>query len=478
MKKYIINNEDNCTQWVVQHIFFCFFKQINLIKRFVDEFCMQTDATFNTIKLHLPLSVIVEITNTFKAFSIAFCFIISELTETFEFVNTQLKKLMFYNHSNLTVIVENFSKSLNAVMVRCEGQAKQINKEKEVNKDVKADEEEMSEELRLSFKASVKMKKDCILQLCEWHAVKAIKKRLVVADQYIKKRWKKLSNYIWDWMKSFIITVLKKQWEHLLMKLKTSEREYLIIFYQLKKPQFIKAYIKQYLNLDVHFTQQNKSYHVVVKAVVHQQLLLPDAVHQLHDHVKQLAENINEKINRQRKSLSQLMNKKAFQILEPQITHQTLVLLISEWEMMKLLSDLIESDCMSVCELLRWWGLSCKHWMYSAVFRAILLPLSLVHSWWFLNASADVSESWVMMFNVSNNFKKKKNLKKNSKKNSKKKMKKKTEDHSRRQHQGNRYWDHRVNITMSAAVRAIEYQKQLTDSQAESFVSALDKNID
>jgi len=31
---------------------------------------------------------------------------------------------------------------------------------------------------------------------------------------------------------------------------------------------------------------------------------------------------------------------------------------------------------------------------------------------------------------------------------------------------------------MSAAVRAIEYQKQLTGSQAESFVSALDKNID
>jgi len=56
-------------------------------------------------------------------------------------------------------------------------------------------------------------------------------------------------------VKSFTITVLKKQQEHLLMKLKTSEREYLTIFYQLKKPQFIKAYIKQYFNLDVHFTQ-------------------------------------------------------------------------------------------------------------------------------------------------------------------------------------------------------------------------------
>ena len=157
---------------------------------------MQTDAMFNTNKLHLSLSVIVEIINTFKTFSIAFCFIISELTETFEFVNTQLKKLMFYDRSDPAVIVEDFSKNLNAVMTKCEGQARQADREKEVNKDVKADREEMSEESRLSFKASVKMKKDCILQLCEWHAVEAIKKRLVIADQYIKKRQKKLTDYI------------------------------------------------------------------------------------------------------------------------------------------------------------------------------------------------------------------------------------------------------------------------------------------
>ena len=167
MKKYIIDNENNCTQQVVQHIFFCFSEQINLAKRFVSGFCMQTDATFNTNKLHLSLSVIVEITNTFKTFSVAFCFIIFKSTEAFEFVNTQLKKLMFYDCSDSAVIVENFSKNLDAVMTRCEGQTKQVNEEKEVNKDVKADREEMSEGLRLSFKASVKMKKDCILQLCE-----------------------------------------------------------------------------------------------------------------------------------------------------------------------------------------------------------------------------------------------------------------------------------------------------------------------
>ncbi len=128
---------------------------------------MQTDAMFNTNKLHLPLSVIVEITNTFKTFSLAFCFIIFKLTEAFECVNTQLKKLMFYDCSDSAVIVENFSKGLDAVMTRYEEQTRQTDEEKEVNKDVKADREEMSEELRLSFEASVKMKKDCILQLGE-----------------------------------------------------------------------------------------------------------------------------------------------------------------------------------------------------------------------------------------------------------------------------------------------------------------------
>ncbi len=74
-----------------------------------------------------------------------------------------------------------------------------------------------------------------------------------------------------------------------------------------------------------------------------------------------------------------------------------------------------------------------------------------------------------MTFNVSDDF----NLKEDLKKDSEKKVK----DHSRRQHQGDRYRDHGANMTMSAAVRAIEYQKQLTGPQAESFASALDKNI-
>jgi len=115
---------------------------------------MQTDATFNTNKFCLSLSVVVEIINTFKTFLIAFCFIISESIKIFKFMNTQLKKLMFYDCLNSAVIVDDFSKNLDAVMMR---HRRQVNEDETFRELM----------LMLSFKVSIKMKKDCILQLCK-----------------------------------------------------------------------------------------------------------------------------------------------------------------------------------------------------------------------------------------------------------------------------------------------------------------------
>jgi len=87
-----------------------------------------------------------------------FCFIIFKLIKTFKFVNTQLKKLMFYDCFNSAIIVNDFSKNLSATMMKYK---KQIDKNK------------ISKKLMLTltstslFKVSMKMKKDCILQLCK-----------------------------------------------------------------------------------------------------------------------------------------------------------------------------------------------------------------------------------------------------------------------------------------------------------------------
>lgn len=86
----------------------------------------------------------------------------------FKFMNIQLKKLMFYDCLNFTIIIKNFSKRLNAVMIECED-VKVIKKVSEdvkvaevIKKDVRAS-EKVSEDVKLFFKTLVKTKKDCIL---------------------------------------------------------------------------------------------------------------------------------------------------------------------------------------------------------------------------------------------------------------------------------------------------------------------------
>ncbi|XP_044723742.1 MULE transposase domain-containing protein [Hirsutella rhossiliensis] len=95
--KYLLDDQGRQTARVLEHLFFCSSEQIRLGRRFVSGFLMQTDATFNTNCLHLPLSVIVGITNTGKTFPLAFAFITSESAEAFEFVNAQLAELVWYD---------------------------------------------------------------------------------------------------------------------------------------------------------------------------------------------------------------------------------------------------------------------------------------------------------------------------------------------------------------------------------------------
>ena len=83
---------------VVRDIFFMSDKQIRLARRFVSGFIYETDATFNTNTLRLPLLVMVRIDNTGHTFPMAFMFIISELAKSFQFANKCLIDLCFYNY--------------------------------------------------------------------------------------------------------------------------------------------------------------------------------------------------------------------------------------------------------------------------------------------------------------------------------------------------------------------------------------------
>jgi hypothetical protein len=101
---------------VIMDIFWMSLEQIKLARQFVSGFMYKTDATFNTNRLRLFLSVIVGVNNCEKTFLIAYCYITSKLAAFFKFISKQLTDLAFYNYPKAAVVVRDFAKGLGAAM--------------------------------------------------------------------------------------------------------------------------------------------------------------------------------------------------------------------------------------------------------------------------------------------------------------------------------------------------------------------------
>jgi hypothetical protein len=114
--EYILNAVGERTVRVIKDLFWMTAEQIKLARRFVSGFMYETDATFNTNRLKLPLSVMVGIDNRGKTFPIAYCYITSESAASFKFVVDQLSDLAFYDYPEAAVVVGDFSTRLGAVI--------------------------------------------------------------------------------------------------------------------------------------------------------------------------------------------------------------------------------------------------------------------------------------------------------------------------------------------------------------------------
>jgi len=157
-------------------------EQIKMARRFVSGFMYETDATFNTNSLKLPLAVMVGIDNTGATFPIAYCYITSESAASFQWIAEQLTELAFYDCPEPALIIEDFSKGLGAAVA---AKAKADLAESGLA-DVLIRQEDLdfldATEVVVGEGQRVK------LQLCEWHAIQAIKRRLVAARRYPKEQ--------------------------------------------------------------------------------------------------------------------------------------------------------------------------------------------------------------------------------------------------------------------------------------------------
>jgi hypothetical protein len=71
----------------LEQLFFCTDSQIALARRFVSGSMYQTDATFKTNQLKMPLATNVGITNTGLTFPFALSYVRSESQEAFSFIH-------------------------------------------------------------------------------------------------------------------------------------------------------------------------------------------------------------------------------------------------------------------------------------------------------------------------------------------------------------------------------------------------------
>ena len=114
--EYVLDSKGNRTQRIIRDLFWMSPEQIKLARRFVSDFMYETDATFNTNCLRLPLSVMVGIDNTSRTFPMAYCYITSESAASFKWIAEQLTDLAFYDCPEPALIVGDFSKGLGAAV--------------------------------------------------------------------------------------------------------------------------------------------------------------------------------------------------------------------------------------------------------------------------------------------------------------------------------------------------------------------------
>jgi hypothetical protein len=182
---------------VIKDLFWMSPEQIKMAQRFVNSFIYKTDATFNTNSLRLPLSVMVEIDNCRKTFLIAYCYITSESAASFKFAADQLSDLAFNDCSEAAVIVRDFLKGLEAA---CTAKAAVDLGLTETTDEALVcppeQDKKVSEAIEVVVHEALRKPQYMFLQLCKWHAVQAIKQRLVAARQYKKERREELISMI------------------------------------------------------------------------------------------------------------------------------------------------------------------------------------------------------------------------------------------------------------------------------------------
>lgn len=394
-EKYLVEQDRRQAQ-EIQFFFFCNREQILFARKFASQFLIITDATFTTNSNELPLSVIVCVTNVLKSFPIAYCFIASESSDAFIFINECMRELFFHDSCRgPAVILGDFAAGLTAAMV-----AKRKLGLNEAG-------------MEIAYELATRLDEaggDLFLQLCSWHAAEAIKKRLIREGYPMDVRGD-LVKQVWEYIKSPTMSELAKNRQILLDGLRMKDQDYIASYYQPKEPQFVKAYTRLRPNLGCFSSQRGESLHPVVKGVCNRHTPIGQSIEKITEQIEELVVSHQYEIDRQKRNLPRSIDssREAFAKISPYITHEAVEMVLREWNIAKRwYEDFLDGKkeapegacCKKECDLPLQYGLPCGCWLFGCILPGIPIPLSLIHPRWLFRAP-EVVVGWEMSVDLS-----------------------------------------------------------------------------
>jgi hypothetical protein len=205
--------KDNIKQpAVMEQIVFFHPSQKDLAQRFVSEFAILIDGTFNTNRLRMPFIQLIGITNTSKSFPAVFSFAMSESKHAFDFIFETVDILIFTN--------QNVARPGVVIADQAAG-------------------------LIASLSTSLP---DIPLQFCDWHYAENIRKRLA-KNGYKKKERDRVIEKVWQYIKTEEDYLVAVQREALCLHLNSDEVTYIDTYWRPKERQVLHYYTRLLPNL-------------------------------------------------------------------------------------------------------------------------------------------------------------------------------------------------------------------------------------
>jgi hypothetical protein len=280
------------TNQVLKAVFCTNNNLIKLTRRFCPDWMIQTDGTFNSNRIKMPLIDCLGVNNTGKSFIFAFAFVTSDSSDDWGFVLECLEQTVFDGLPLPRVVLADQGLGLRAV-----------------------------------FHATWP---ECISQVCEWHAAMNIQRRLA-AQRYKKDERKLIIKLVWAYNWSATEEELEVKCTEMKDAMRVLERLYVDRQWRLKEGQVIRCFTSLLPNLNCFSTQREEGMLPMVKTVLNHQLRLDEARERLKREMDLAVERLQETEQTDRARNRRVLEGNSWYVIREVVASWTLMIVEGQW---------------------------------------------------------------------------------------------------------------------------------------------------